>query len=135
MKFLAPLALCGLAAALCLQPARAGDWEDAQAAFADYDDATGLRLLERAAHQGDLRAMQGWGLALLHGRRVFPSLMHSDVEQAAVWFDKVALRCAQSQAGQIESPCQKSPAVQLTKRCLAQAAHGTAQCPVELAVR
>jgi TPR repeat protein len=101
MKFLPSLVVCCFAAASCLNPVQAGDWEDAQAAFSEYDDANGLRLLERAAHQGDLRAMQAWGMALLHGPKLFATLNKADPKQAVRWLDQVAQRRGPNTPGRV----------------------------------
>jgi len=138
MKFHSAFALCGVIAALSLQPAHADDWDDAQAAFSDYDNATGLALLERAAHQGDVRAMHAWGLALLHGRRLFPNMPTGNPRRAAEWFDRAALLCARTPASQVEqadSRCPMLAPVLLTRPRLTPAAQGSALCSVELDAR
>ena len=84
--------------------AHAGTWGDAQSAFADYNDAAGLKLLQQAAQEGDARAVQAWGLALLHGPRLFPGLLQADRSAAAVWFEKLAQHCAAAPAENACSP-------------------------------
>ena len=102
--------LSGMAVALllgvaCAVAARAGTWDDAQAAFSDFDDGVGLRLLERAAQEGDARAMLAWGLALKHRQRLFPGWLQADAGQAGPWFDKLARHCALQQARPGEGGC------------------------------
>jgi hypothetical protein len=94
--------LLGLA---CLQPASASTWDDAQDAFLHHADAAGLRLLARAAGEGDARAMQAWGLALLHGPRLFPGLLQADAKRAAAWFDRLAGHCGVERPGAVEPTC------------------------------
>lgn len=77
----------------CLPAAQATPWDDAQSAFAEFDDRQGLRLLAQAAQAGDARAMHAWALALRHGPRLFPGILRADAAQAAVWFDRVARHC------------------------------------------
>jgi rhodanese-related sulfurtransferase len=69
--------------------ARAGEWEDAQAAFVDLDDRRGLELLERGAQAGDARAQLAWGLALHHGGKVFPGLA-ANPQAAKAWLFRAA---------------------------------------------
>ena len=89
----------------CAAAAQAGTWDDAQAAFAEFDDGVGLQLLERAAQEGDARAMHAWSLALKHGQRLFPGWLHADAGQAGPWFDKPARHCALPQARPGEGAC------------------------------
>lgn len=65
----------------------AGDWADAQAAFAEYDDRRGLALLERAALACDARAQLAWGLALRYGDKLFPGLA-ADPAAARIWLER-----------------------------------------------
>lgn len=71
----------------------AGTWDSAQEAFRAYDDSRGLRLLEQAAEEGDVRAVQAWTLSLLHGQRLFPRLVKADDRQILAWLEGVAERC------------------------------------------
>ena len=106
-----PRRACAAAAALllalaCLQPASADTWDEAQDAFLQHADAAGLRLLARAAGEGDARAMQAWGLALLHGPRLFPGLLQADARGAVEWFDRLAGHCSAPRLGPVEPTCQ-----------------------------
>ena len=94
-----------LLALACAQPACASTWDDAQDAFAQHADAAGLQLLARAAAEGDARAMQAWGLALLHGPRLFPGLLQADARRAAEWFDRLAGHCGADRPGAVEPTC------------------------------
>ena len=101
--------------------ARAGTWDDAQRAFADYNDPAGLALLQQAAQEGDARAMQAWGLALLHGPKLFPGRLQADTAQARIWLDKLAQHCvvaAAPVAAPVESACPPPRALRLASRPL-----------------
>jgi TPR repeat protein len=124
--------LVGLLVLFLVSSVRAGTWDEAQQAFAEYNDAAGLRLLHQAADEGDVRAMQAWGLALLHGPRLFPGLLKSDPARAGTWFDKVAQHCGALGEQHAEGLCPARSALSLAKRCAAGAAHSLRSCPTVL---
>jgi hypothetical protein len=116
-------------------PSAASTWDDAQDAFANYNDTSGLKLLEQAAEEGDLRAMQAWGLALLHGQRLFPTLLKAQPSQAAVWFDRVSRHCADAGTRATEAACAHKVFAQLARRCPAHMAWTATPCPAALVRR
>lgn len=115
--------------------AAASTWDDAQDAFANYNNTSGLKLLEQAAEEGDLRAMQAWGLALLHGQRLFPTLLKAQPSQAADWFDRVTRHCADAGTRTTEAACAHKVFAQLARRCPAHMAWTATPCPVALVRR
>lgn len=79
-----------LALALAAGTTLADDWEEAQEAFAQYDDRRALEALRSGAQAGDARAQQAWGLALHHGERLFPGLLRADPQAARRWLTAAA---------------------------------------------
>jgi hypothetical protein len=112
MRFVA-LAMFGLS--FIPLPGHAGTWDRAQAAFSEYDDLTGLKLLQQAAEEGDVRAVQAWTLSLLHRQRLFPRLVKADNRQVLAWLEGVAEHCGGLASETTDSTwlCEKLSAMKL----------------------
>ncbi|MBL8345989.1 MAG: hypothetical protein JNN03_11145 [Rubrivivax sp.] len=65
--------------------ARADAWDDAQAAFSEFDDRRAFVHLRRAAEEGDARARVALGLALRFGERLYPGALKADAKESAHW--------------------------------------------------
>ena len=90
-------------------PGHASTWDEAQTAFRAQEDARALELLEKAAEEGDLRALQPWTLILVRGEKLFAAFPKKSDDQVRDWFRKLGARCKQTDrtAPEIAWVCRK----------------------------
>ena len=81
MKIKSWIAACGLAVSLLAQPAAAGQFEDATAAYGRGDYATALKLMRPLADQGNAHAQYNLGRMYANGWGV-----PQDYAEAVKWY-------------------------------------------------